>query len=147
MSLKSSFRLNELLYFRSAFKSILSELEYGRLTFTETLENCVDINTNVFFSSMYNAVKNNNSVKVAWKYAFEENAKKSHLTSEDIKRLSSVGDGFNSGDIELMKSNVNMAVDYISSQEKALMPIIQRDKKLYRSVSLTIGLFAVVLFI
>ena len=147
LSIREKLRLDELLYFKSAILKIISELEYNRTTFCDAINISVDIEENTIFNSIVNAVKNNNSVKTAWKYAFEENAKNSYMTKEDIERLSKTGEGFNTGDIELQKKYVNSAVDYINSQEKIISSNYEKDKKIYRSISLTVGLFIVIILV
>ena len=69
------------------------------------------------------------------------------MTKEDIERLSKTGEGFNTGDIELQKKYVNSAVDYINSQEKIISSNYEKDKKIYRSISLTVGLFIVIILV
>ncbi|MDO4300111.1 MAG: stage III sporulation protein AB [Clostridia bacterium] len=147
LSVREKFRLDELLYFKSAIIKIISELEHNRATFCEAMSMAVNIEENDIFGSIYNAVKNNNTIKTAWKYAFEENADNCYMTAEDIERLSIIGDGFNSGDIELQKKYVNNAVEYINSQENIINQKLDKDKKVYRSVSITVGLFIVLLLI
>lgn len=147
LSVREKFRLDELLYFKSAIIKIISELEHNRATFCEAMSMAVNIEENDIFGSIYNAVKNNNAIKTAWKYAFEENADNCYMTAEDIERLSIIGDGFNSGDIELQKKYVNNAVEYINSQENIINQKLDKDKKVYRSVSITVGLFIVLLLI
>lgn len=147
LSIREKLRLNELIYIKNAITKISSELEFNRMTFLQALSSAVDIEENIIFSSIYNAVKNNNSVKTAWKYAFEENAEDSYMTKEDIERLSAIGEGFNSGDIELQRRYVQGGISYINSQEEIIKPRLEKDTKLYRSVSLTIGLFIVLLLV
>lgn len=147
LSIREKLRLDELLYIKSAIIKIMSELEHNRATFCEAMSRTVNIEDNEILSSIYNAVKNNNAIKTAWKYAFEENADDCYMTKEDIARLSVVGEGFNSGDIELQKRYVDNAVGYINSQESVINQKLEKDKKVYRSVSLTIGLFIVLLLV
>ena len=147
LSIRQKLRLDELLYFKSAMEKIISELEYNRATFCDAINISVNVEENPIFSSIINAVKNNNAVKTAWRFAFEENAPNSYMTSEDIERLSKMGDGFNAGDISLQKKYVNSAIDYINAQEKIIVSKYEKDKKLYRSVSLTVGLFIVIILV
>lgn len=147
LSIREKLRLDELLYFKSAIIKIISELEHNRATFCEAMSTAVNIEENDIFASIYNAVKNNNSIKTAWKYAFEENADNCYMTAEDIDRLSVIGGGFNSSDIELQKKYVNNAVEYINSQENIINQRLDKDKKVYRSVSITVGLFIVLLLV
>lgn len=147
LSIREKLRLDELLYFKDAFAKIMSELEHNRATFCDALVSAVNIEDNEIFNAIHNAVKNNNGIKTAWKYAFEENADDCYMTSEDRDRLSSLGEGFASGDIQLQKKYVKNAVDYINSQEKIISEKLEKDKKVYRSVSVTIGLFIVLLLI
>lgn len=147
LSIREKLRLDELLYFKSSVIKIISELEHNRATFCEAVSIAVNIEENDIFASIYNAVKNNNSIKTAWKYAFEENADNCYMTAEDIDRLSAIGAGFNSSDIELQKKYVNNAVEYINSQENIINQRLEKDKKVYRSVSITVGLFIVLLLV
>ena len=50
-------------------------------------------------------------------------------------------------DISLQKKYVNSAIDYINAQEKIIVSKYEKDKKLYRSVSLTVGLFIVIILV
>lgn len=145
-SIREKLRLDELLFFKSSVIKIMSELEYGRVTFCEALA-AADTGENEIFQAIYNAVKNNNGIKTAWKYAFEENGSDSYMTREDMDRLSVLGEGFGAGDIELQKKYVNNAVDYINSSESIILSKLEKDKKVYRSVSITIGLFIVILLL
>lgn len=147
LSIREKLRLDELLYFKDAVTKIISELEHNRATFCDALSSSVNIEDNEIFAAIYNAVKNNNGIKTAWKYAFEENADNSYMTGEDMDRLSVLGEGFSRGDIELQKKYVSNAVDYINSQEGIISQKLERDKKVYRSVSITVGLFIVLLLI
>lgn len=147
ISIREKLRLDELLYLKGAILKIMSETEHNRATFCEALKASVNVEENDIFSSIYNAVKNNNAVKTAWKYAFEENANNCYMSREDIDRLSLTGEGFNSGDINLQKKYVQSSVDYINSQEELIKSKLEKDKKVYRSVSVTIGLFIVLLLI
>ena len=147
LSVKEKLRLEELLFFKSAVLKIMSELENNRATFCEALEASVNIEDNDILGAVYNAVKNNNTIKTAWKYAFEENAENSYMTKEDIQRLSEIGEGFNSGDIMLQKKYVDNGIAYINSQEENIKTKYDKDKKVYRSVSVTVGLFIVLLLV
>lgn len=147
LSVREKLRLEELIFFKSALMKIISELEHNRATFCEAVETAVNVEENDIFASIINAVKNNNSVKTAWKYAFEENAVNSYMSKEDIQRLSETGGGFNSGDIELQKKYANTAIEYINSQEEIISSKYEKDKKMYRSISLTVGLFIVIILV
>ena len=147
LSIREKLRLDELIFFRSAILKIMSELEHNRATFCEALKASVDVEENDIFSSVYNAVKNNNAIKTAWKYAFEENSDNCYMSREDIDRLALTGEGFNSSDIALQKKYVANSVEYINSQEEIIKSKLERDKKVYRSVSVTIGLFIVLLLL
>lgn len=147
LSVREKLRLDELIFFKGAILKIMSELEHNRATFCEALEASVNVKENAIFGSVYNALKNNNSIKTAWKYAFEENSDNCYMTREDIERLAAAGEGFNSGDIVLQKKYVANSVEYINSQEEIIKNKLEKDKKVYRSVSVTIGLFIVLLLI
>ncbi len=146
LSIKEKLRLEELVYFKAAITKILSELEHSRSTFCEALTSA-NADGNDILSSVYNAVKNNNSVKTAWKYAFEENANDCYMTREDIERIAAMGEGFNSSDIDLQKKYAADCIEYINSQEKIIAEKFERDKKVYRSVSVSVGLFIVLLLL
>ena len=47
----------------------------------------------------------------------------------------------------MQKKYVNSAIDYINAQEKIIVSKYEKDKKLYRSVSLTVGLFIVIILV
>ncbi len=147
LSIRSRLRLEELESIKSAVIKLDSALEYERLTFIQALGRCADVESEGFFRSVYTALKNNNSVKTAWKYALEENSANSYMTSEDIHRLSLLGEGFESADADMRERCVKDCIDYIDSREEIIKPDIERDIKLYRSVSLTVGLFIVLLLI
>ena len=147
LSIREKLRLDELLYLKEAVTKIMSELEHNRATFCDALTIAVNIEDNEILSAVYNAVKNNNGIKTAWKYAFEENGRNCYMTLEDIDRLSVLGEGFSKSDIDLQKSYVSNAVDYINSQESIIVKKLEKDKKVYRSVSITVGLFIVLLLI
>lgn len=147
ISIREKLRLDELLYFKTAVTKIISELEHNRATFCDAVTAAVNIEDNEIFAAIYNAVKNNNGIKTAWKYAFEENAANSYMTLEDMDRLSVLGEGFSKGDIDLQKKYAANAVDYINSQENIIVKKLEKDKKVCRSVSITIGLFIVLLLI
>lgn len=147
LSIRSRLRLEELEDIKNAVIKINSALEFGRLTFIQALCSCADVESEGFFRSVYTSLKNNNSIKTAWKYAFEENAADSYMTGEDIHRLSLLCEGFSSADGKMREQCVNECIGYINSQEEIIKPQLERDIKLYRSVSLTIGLFIVLLLI
>lgn len=147
LSIREKLRLDELIFFKDTITKIMSELEHNRATFCQALIAGGNIENNDILSSILNAIKNNNNIKTAWKYAFEENANNSYMTKMDIERLSVIGEGFSSSDIELQKKYVNNSIEYINSQEELIKSKLEKDKKVYRSVSVTIGLFIVLLLV
>lgn len=148
LSLRQILRQDELVEIRNIIKNILSNLEYGRMTFEEAVESSVEnIEENEIFFPLIKSLKNNNSIRTAWKYAFEGCTKDTYMTKEDIERLARLGEGFSSGDFTLQKSYAENTVKYIDLQCEAIGKKSAEDSRLYRSVSITIGIFIVVLLI
>lgn len=147
LSIREVLRLRELLFFRNVIEGIVSETEHNRSAFIDALKRVKGDSENEILSAVENALINNNSVKTAWKFAFEENKGSSYMKDEDIKRLEEAGDAFNSGDISLWKSKAEDIARYVCQQENAIKSRIEKDKRVYRSVSISIGLFIVIILL
>ncbi len=147
LALRQILRRDELLEIRNIISNILSNMEYGRMTFEEALVNSVEnIDENDIFSSVLTSMKNGNGIRNAWKYSFE-NCKDTYMTKEDREMIARLGEGLSSGDITLQKNYGENIANYIDSRCEIIGRKASDDTRLYRSVSITIGIFIVVLLV
>ena len=148
LSLKQILRKEELMSLKNAVSNILSNLEYGRMTFEEALSEAIeDIEDKEVYTSVIKALRNNNSIKTAWKHAFDNIRKDTYMTLEDIDRIIRLGEGFSSGDMLLQKKYCDSLIKYIDAEAESIGASSSENSKLYRSVSITIGIFIVVLLV
>lgn len=148
LSLKQVLRKEELIMVKNAVSNILSNLEYGRMTFEEALSEAVrDIEDNEVFISVIKALRNNNSIKTAWKHSFDSCRRDTYMISEDIDHIIRLGEGFSSGDFTLQKKYCDSLIKYIDTEVEGISAKSAENSKIYRSVSITVGIFIVVLLI
>lgn len=147
VSIREKLRLEELLFFKRFILKLMSILESKHSIFQEAFQEAIGEDKNSICLAILNSIQNNNSVKTAWKFSFEENIKDSYMNKEDFKRLTTLGEGFSSDDIKLQRQYVENVTFYIEESESLIKEKFEKDKKIYRSVSVSIGLFIVLLIL
>ena len=148
LSIKHVLRKEELTTVRDTLSNILSNLEYGRMTFEEALAETVrDEGAKEIFSPALISLKNGNSIKTAWKFALESCCRDTYMTDGDIESIIRMGEGVSSGDLLLQKTYADNLIKYIDKEIEGISGRMADNSKLCRSVSITIGIFIVVLLI
>ncbi len=148
LSLKGAIRRDELTCIKNIISNIMSNLEFGRMTFEEAMVQALEnIEENEIFDAVLKSLRNNNSIRNAWRFAFSDAKESTYLTKEDSDNISRLGEGFSSGDLTLQKKYCDNIIKYIDFQCDAIAQRSIKENKLYRSVSITIGIFIVVLLI
>lgn len=148
LSIKDVIRRDELLNVKNIVNTILSNLEFNRMTFVQAVESAIkDKESATMFKDVIKGIKNNNTINKSWKYAINKNKENACFSKEDIQSIIELGEGFTSNDFNLQKIYAQNLINYIDYSVDLINKNIIKNNKIYRSVSVTIGLFIVILLV
>lgn len=148
LSMQEGYRIKDLEETAAVLKRLISLLKYNRDILSTALINAsANANDNIraIFNSIASAVNNGTSSKTAWRMAIEQGYKKTFLNKEDSVNLKSLAQILDSPDIDLLQSGFDRAVDCINEAIDRAREKEQRDKKLYRSICTSIGIFLIII--
>lgn len=115
----------------------------------KSISNKIDIELKDFLEYVVDEADKMNgiSLKDIWKRGIEEKLNKVYFTKEDRETLSKVGGVLGYLDKELQIENIKQYMEEIDTVIKELEFELDKKKKLYRTLSITGGLFVIILFI
>ena len=147
LGMKEWHRTDSLKEVKGSINIILSELLYNKSLFYEAVKKAEE--SSVVLKEIYKEVlkglDNNNSVYLSWKFAFEKYKNETYLSNEEIKTITNLGQVFSSPDYNYQKSEINSFIDSMEEKIKLSSEKSIKDSKLYRSMSISIAAFVVVL--
>ncbi|GHU50375.1 hypothetical protein AGMMS49975_01270 [Clostridia bacterium] len=151
MSMRSSFRANELESLRRAFLILISEIEFSN-PLREACQNVaerVPCAASKIFAAFADLIQEQDGSRACdlWERAVRAHAGGSQLSPSDAEMLLSFGKTFGYLDTTMQLNNIGLALKYIDNETTLLSEKSSNDKKLYLNLGVLGGLMLVIVLI
>lgn len=150
--LACEFRKRELEEFKRALMLMYSETQFGHTHLSGMCERAAKICAGAVADILHGfalALKDKSIEDIAavWRSHVQRGAADTHLSAEDFDKISALGEGLGSGDINRQLNSINQLITYIDMKNTELERLGEKNLRLYKSTGVLIGIFAVILLI
>ncbi len=150
-SMKTEYRIADLLTIKKSFSLLLSEIEFNLSPLSEAMKNIsLKVNKpfrNIFYEFADRLGKEDKSAEQLWSDCLTKYSKNTYFEKSDIDNLMILGQTIGYLDIKQQRDSIKFAVDYIENTIDEIKEKSQKNKKLYKSLGFFGGMvITVILF-
>ena len=147
IGMREKYRLNALVELRQDINAILSKLIYSREIFYNVLKGINEDSKELklVYDCVLKGLENNNTIELAWRFAFERYKKELYFRESDIRGIIRLGEIFSSSDIDYQSSELKLKLRELDEEIIKSRDVIDRNFKVSRSLSISIAAFIIIL--
>jgi stage III sporulation protein AB len=144
------YRKRELEQLGRAFRIMYSETEFGHTHLAEICERAAgvcDEKIGAVFKHFQDKLRNGNIEDISnlWQKCVEVCLTGTHIKEEDINAIAGLGSCLGAEDISLQLKALDGIMDYLNGKRDELSAKSEKKMRLYRSTSILMGIFVVIL--
>ncbi len=147
---KEIFRQNDLMEIQKALEILKTEINYSMSTLIEATEN-IKSKTKLPISKIFYSLQkkllnaSDETIENLWIQSVQENKKYTYFNKEDIEHILSFGKVLGYLDKEMQLINIKILTDYLNRKILEIDKTKNKNKKLYITLSILVGLLILVI--
>lgn len=145
--MRDKYRLDSLSDIKRCVNIIKSELLYNKAFFYGAVEIVLENSGSVknVFADMLNFMDKGSSVSNSWRDAFKNNKDSLYIKNDEYNSVIKLADVFSSPDCDYQKTELDYFLNTVENKIDEVNKLAESNKKLYRSISLSVAVFTVIL--